>query len=189
MLMNGSYASGARQRLRWWWCSKVWDWFSEEDEKKKKNEIIYGINKSVFDEHNKLKGVSLKPSELKHSSCIDHYQSVTMDAPSVRCTEYSVCHVFRFSHCPWELPSIIVLPCPILSSSHCVCVKKLVPLLGQGAGMPGWKTPGESAFWTPLVRLVWCSASLCCWVSLSSTPGGLLLQTHPTTNFEPPHPP
>ncbi len=77
-------------------------------------------------------------------------------------------------------------PCPILSSSHCVCVKKLVSPLGQGAGMPGWSAPGESAFWTSLVPLVWCSASICCWVSLSGTPGGPLLQTPPTTVFEPP---
>lgn len=93
---------------------------------------------------------------------------------------------FSFSHCPSELPSIVALPCPILSSSHCVCVKKLVSPLGQGAGMPGWKAPGENAFWTPLVLLVWCSASLSCWVSLSGTPGGPLLQTLPTTIFEPP---
>jgi len=66
-----------------------------------------------------------------------------------------------FSHC---LPSVVALPCPIRSSSHCVCVKKLVPLLRQGAEMPGGKTPGKNAFWTPLVLLVWCSASLCCWV-------------------------
>lgn len=90
-------------------------------------------------------------------------------------------HVFSLSHCP-----IVALPCPIFSSSHCVCVKKLVPLLGQGTGMPGWKAPGENAFWTPLVLLVWCSASLCCWVSLSGTPGGPLLQTFLTTIFEPP---
>lgn len=96
--------------------------------------------------------------------------------------------VFSFSRCPSELPSvpsIVALPCPILSSSHCVCVKKLVPPLGEGAAMPGWKAPGESAFWTPLVPLVWCSASLCCWVSLSDTPGGPLLQTPLTTVLEP----
>lgn len=90
-------------------------------------------------------------------------------------------HVFSLSHCP-----IIALPCPILSSFHCVCVKRLVPLLGQCTGMPAWKAPGESAFWTPLVLLVWCSASLCCWDSLSGTPGGPLLQTLLTTMFEPP---
>lgn len=56
---------------------------------------------------------------------------------------------FSFPHCLSELPStpsIVVLPCPIISSSHCVCVKKLVPLLGQGAGMPGWKDPGKNTF-------------------------------------------
>lgn len=72
-----------------------------------------------------------------------------MDAVSVQWPKYSVSNVFSFSHCPSELlslPSIIALPCPILSSSHCVCVKKLVPLLGQGAGMPGWKAPGGTLF-------------------------------------------
>lgn len=111
---------------------------------------------------------------------------MTADALSPQWLKYSVSHVFSFSHCPSELPSIVVLPCPILSSSHCVCVKNFVSLLGQGARMPGWKAPGENAFWTPLVRLVWCSASLSCWVSLSGTPGGPLLQTLTTTIFEPP---
>lgn len=91
---------------------------------------------------------------------------MTTNAPSIQWLKYSVSCFLSFSHCPSELPSIpsiVALPCPILSSSHCVCMKKLVPLLGQGAGMPAWKAPGRNAFWTPLVPLVWCSESLRCW--------------------------
>lgn len=95
-------------------------------------------------------------------------------------------------YCPPELPSIVLLSWPILSSSHCVCVKKLVPPAGPRCRGARLKGPRRDSFWTPVVPVVWCSASLCCLVSLSGTPGGLLLQTSPTTIFVPhemgPHP-
>lgn len=56
-------------------------------------------------EHSKpvTEGASLKPSELNYSSCRAHYQLVTTDAPWSQWPNYSVSHVFSFSHCPSEL--------------------------------------------------------------------------------------
>lgn len=181
ILMNGSYMSSAHQWLQWWWSLSRW--------KKSTGKKLFIVWCGFGEEEEEEKERKIMPSELKHRSCRDHYQLVTTDALLPQWLKYSVSHVCSFSHCPSVLPStpfIVALPCPILSSSHCVCVKKLVSPLGQGAWMPGWNAPGENAFWTPLVPLVWCSASLCCWVSLSGTPGGPLLQTPPMAISEPP---
>lgn len=66
-----------------------------------------------------------------------------------RCVKCTVSHVVSFSHCPLELPSIVPLPCLILSSSHCVYVKKLVPLLGSGRGDARLKGPRGESFLNP----------------------------------------
>lgn len=97
-------------------------------------------------------GTSLKPGELKRRQlpwplsdhCLRQRTLLHHSRP-----KNTVCRVFSFSHCPQELPSIVARPRPVLSSSHCFCVKGLVSPLGRGAGMPGWKAPGDNAFWTP----------------------------------------
>lgn len=165
ILMNGSYMSSAHQWLQWWWSLSrwkspqeklliVWYWVRDgEGEEEKERKKMWCMNKSLFDEYSTpvIKGASHKPAESKYSSCHDHYQLVTTDALSVQWLKYSVSHVFPFSRCPSELPSIpsiVVLPCLILLS-HPPTVfvwRSLFPRWARVCGCQAERPQGRALF-------------------------------------------
>lgn len=182
ILMNGSYMSSAHQWLQWRWSSSRW-------KSPQKNFLIQRRRKTSCDAQIKNtanQSLKVHPSNPVNSTTAAAVTIISQWQRTLPGHNDRIIQCLMFSHFHTVPQSFCGTPRPILSSSHCVCVKKRVSPLGRSTGMPGWKAPGESGFWTSLVPLVWCSASLCRWVSLSGTPGGSLLQTLPTTVFEPP---
>lgn len=59
-------------------------------------------------------------------------------------------------YCSASLSNHLILPL-------CLC-EEACPPAGPGCWDARLKGPRKEHFWTPLVPLVWCSASLCCWV-------------------------
>lgn len=149
IVMNGSYIRSAHQWLQWQWSLKnLYEKLLEAGRALNKKEEEYAcemyIKVHLNPKHKLLKEHHTNPVQLPWPL------SVTGNGRSPSTMTVVLCvSCFSFPRCLSELPStpsIVVLHCPIISSSHCVCVKKLVPLLGQGAGMPGWKDPGKNTF-------------------------------------------